>query len=290
MKKMNYFILLAFLFAGTSVQAQFEFKIDFNFDTDRYTVFVIPQATYNSPQNITSDGQVTLRVPTNKFIPVDVQNELQGMHWEATSKVEAPKENPDFDYISFALQIQSGVGYPDYKKDEPMPMFSFKNAYGCNGGTGNVEDAIIALIDNDKDPFMYPNSANANVGNSLSVLGAASAGDGYGYAGLYNGGAVSCDPENPTSTAEELGFSGFRVFPNPVLTEASVEIQWEGDAQEAYLQIVDASGKLLLQEPVSLVSGKNTQRLNMGSYPAGSYFLYLVGNDWDVSLDKLKKQ
>ena len=290
MKKINLFLLLAAIFTTANLNAQFQFKIDFNFDTERYTVSVIPQATYVEPQNITSDGQVTIKVPTNKFIPVEIKSELDGMHWEANSRIDAPEEAPDHDYVSFALQITGGVAYPEYLEDEALPLFSFKNAYGCNGGTGNLEDAIISIVDNEKDPFMPPNSANANIGNALSVLGAGSAGDGYGYAGLYNGGAVSCDPENPTSIAEEIGFSGFRIFPNPVVSEANVEVRWEGDAQEAFIQMVDPSGKLILQESIDIVNGKNTKRLNLGSYPAGSYFLYLVGEQWEVSLDKLTKQ
>lgn len=287
---MNLFFLLAGLFVSANMNAQFEFKIDYDFDTERYTVSVIPLDTYTEPQNITADGQVTIKVPTNKFIPVEIQSALNGMHWEANSRIDAPEEAPDNDYISFALQITGGVAYPEYHEDEPLPLFSFKNAYGCNGGTGNLQDAIISIVDNNTDPFMPPNSANANIGNALSVLGAGNAGDGYGFAGLYNGGAVSCDPENPTSTAEELGFSGYRIFPNPVITEANVEVLWEGDAQEAYIQMVDPSGKLILQEPLSIVSGKNTKRLNVGSYPAGSYFLYLVSDQWELSLDKLTKQ
>ena len=290
MKKLNLFLCLAFLFSALSSQAQFEFKIDYDFDTELYVVSVIPQASYTEPQNITSDGQVTIKAPTNKFIPVEIQSILDGMTWEANSRIDAPEEAPDYDYISFALQITGGVAYPEYKEGEELALFSFKNAYGCQAGTGNPSDAMIAIVDNDADIFMPPNSANANIGNSLSVLGAGTTGNGYGYAGLYNGGAVSCDPQNPTSTAEEMGFSEFRVFPNPVYNEANIEIQWEGESVDAFIQMVDPSGKLILQEPVTLASGRNTKRLLVGNYAAGSYFLYLVGEEWEVSLDKLNKQ
>lgn len=290
MKKINLFLLLAFVFSSFSMNAQFKFKIGFDFDTETYTVSIIPQATYTEPQNITSDGQVTIKAPTNKFIPVEIKSLLEGMVWEANSRVDAPDEAPDLDYISFALQITGGVAYPEYIEGEEMELFSFKNAYGCQGGTSTPSDAIISIINNEEDEFMPPNSANANIGNSLSVLGAGSSGNGYGFAGLYNGGSVSCDPANPTSTAEEVGFSEFRVFPNPVTTEVNVEISWEGEAQEAHLQLVDATGKLILQEAVSIVNGRNNKRLHVGQYPAGSYFLYLVGNEWEVSLDKINKQ
>ncbi|MEZ4934958.1 MAG: T9SS type A sorting domain-containing protein [Saprospiraceae bacterium] len=287
MKNSNFLFMLAFLFASVTVNAQFEFKIDFDFDSERYIVSVIPQESYSEPQNITSDGQVTIKAPTNRFIPVEIKSELQGMIWDDNSRIDAPEEAPDFDYISFALQISSGVAYPEYEVGVPLPLFSFKNAYGCTAGNGS--SGVISIIDNDNDPFMPPNSANANIGNALSVLGGSSFG-GYGFSGLYNGGSVSCDPENPTSTAEKLGFSEFRVFPNPVAEVANVEISWEGESQEAYLQMVDPAGKLILQQPVSIAYGKNTVRLQVAQYPAGSYFLYLVGEDWEVSLDKINKQ
>ena len=56
------------------------------------------------------------------------------------------------------------------------------------------------------------------------------------------------------------------------------------------LQMVDAGGKLVMAEPVTISNGKNTKRLMISNYPAGSYFLYLVGLDWEVSLDKVTKQ
>ena len=289
MKNSNLFLLLAFLLSSFSASAQFEFKIDFDFDTERYTVSVIPQATYEEPQNITSSGQVTIKVPTNQFIPVEIESELQGMVWEVNSRVDAPTESPDFDYVSFALQIQTGLAYPDYKEGVEMKLFGFKNAYGCTADPNSPGTGLIAIVDNDDDPFMPPNSANANIGNSLAVLGLSTSGAGYGFAGLYNGGAVSCDPANPTSTAEELGFSGFGIFPNPVKEMANLEIEWNGEAQDAYIQMVDAAGKLVLQQPLALAKGKTSKRLEVGQFPAGSYFLYLVGEDWEVNLDKINK-
>ncbi len=289
MKNSNLFLLLVFLLTSFSVSAQFEFKIDFDFDTERYTVSVIPQATYPEPQNITGDGQITIKVPTNQFIPVDIESQLEGMTWEVNSRVDAPEEAPDHDYVSFALQI-NGLAQPNYQEGVELKLFSFQNAYGCTADPAVPGSGLVSIVDNNNDPFMPPNSANANVGNALPVLAFSQTGGGDGFAGLYNGGAVSCDPANPTSTAEELGFSGFSVFPNPVVEMANLEIQWEGEAQDAAIQMVDAAGKLVMQQPVSIASGKNTKRLEVGSYPAGSYFLYLVGDEWEVSLDKINKQ
>ncbi|HFA49714.1 MAG TPA: T9SS type A sorting domain-containing protein [Bacteroidetes bacterium] len=279
MKKINLYLLMAFLFLAYNSNAQLEFKIKFDFDTERYIVSVIPQATYTEPQNITGTGQVTIKVPTNEFIPVDIVNLLEGMKWEANSRNDAPSESPEYDYISFALQMQ-GLGYPDYEEGVELPLFSFQNAFGCTG------DSKVYLVDNETDPFMPPNSENANVGNTLTILGAG----GDAYAGLYNGGVASCDPQNPTSTAEELGFAEYSVFPNPVVDEINVSVEWNGESADAMIQVVDAAGKLVLAEPFDIVNGKNNKKLNVERYPAGSYFLYLVAEDWEVSLDKVTKQ
>jgi hypothetical protein len=122
------------------------------------------------------------------------------------------------------------------------------------------------------------------------VLGAGYDGDIFGYAGLYNGGSVSCDPANPTSTAEEMGLSEYRIFPNPVVRDVNVEIEWDGEAQDAMLKLTSVTGKMLIQEHTSIVNGKNTMRMDVSQFPAGTYFLYLVGEGWELSLDKINKQ
>ena len=69
-----------------------------------------------------------------------------------------PGDAPDFDYVSFALQITGGVAYPEYVKDQELLLFTFKNAYGCD-----ESDSVISIVDNEGDEFMPPNSANANI-------------------------------------------------------------------------------------------------------------------------------
>ena len=283
MKKINLFLLLAFLFAAFNSQAQFNFQIEFDFDTERYVVSLIPEISLTAPQNITGDGQVTIKVRTNQFIPVDIENGLEGMKWEVNSRNDSPIEAPEFDYISFGLQME-GLGYPEYEAGVPIPIFSFQNAYGCLGS--GTEESNIYLVDNDTDPFMPPNSSSANIGNYWATLGTGS----FSEIGLYNGGVANCDPANPTSTAEELGFTGFSIFPNPVAEELNVTVEWEGEKEDVMIQMVDGAGKLVHAEPLSIAKGTNTKNMMVAKYPAGNYFLYLVAEDWEVSLDKLTKQ
>lgn len=255
------------------------FKLNFDPTTERYTVSVVPMANYSNPQNITGTGQVTIKVPTNKFDPVDIESHLVGMHWEANARNDSPVEAPEFDYISFGLIIQ-GVAYPEYEKDKELPLFSFRNAYGCTGK--------IYLVDNANDPFMPPNSENANIGNTLTILGAG----GDAYIGNVNGGQCDCaqDPNSTTATEEELSLKGFSIYPNPVSDLANLAINWDGKTTDAVLNIVDAQGKIVQATPLSIVDGANHQRIDASQLAPGSYWIRIVGDGWQINLDGFKKQ
>lgn len=275
---MNFALFFALLFSGFAANAQVDFKLSYDYATEQYTVSVIPVATYTQPQNITGTGQVTIKVPTNDFDPVDIKNHLQGMFWEANSRNNSPSEAPSFDYVSFGLSILSGVAYPDYVAGEEMPLFSFKNAYGCTGQ--------VYIIDNNEDPFMPPNSQSANIGNALTILGAG----GDAYQGVLNGGITDCDPQSPTSTAEELGLNGFSIFPNPATDFVKVQIKWEGETTDADLQVVNAAGKLVHVQSVTVQNGRTNAEIIVSNFAAGSYFVYLASEDWKIGLDKFTKQ
>ncbi|GIV31515.1 MAG: hypothetical protein KatS3mg029_0866 [Saprospiraceae bacterium] len=277
MKRMLFLFVAALL--GFSASAQVKFKLGYDKSTDRYTVYVVSMQDYSHPQNITGTGQVTIKVPTNKFDPVDIVSHLEGMIWEANSRNNSPTEAPDFDYISFGLIIQ-GVAYPEYQKEKELPLFSFRNAYGCTGK--------VWLVDNDNDPFMPPNSQNANIGNTLTILGAG----GDAYIGNVNGGLCDCadDGSGTTATEEELSFRGFRVFPNPVSDVANVQINWEGKTTDGWLQVLDALGRVVLAQPMTVLDGENHFRIEADKLVPGNYWIRLSGEDWQINLDSFKKQ
>ncbi len=269
-------ILLTAALLAISATAQVKFKLSYDQSSERYTVSVVPMANYTHPQNITGTGQVTIKVPTNKFVPVDIISHLTGMEWEANARNNAPNEAPDFDYVSFGLIIQ-GVAYPEYEQDKELPLFSFRNAFGCTGK--------VYLVDNDQDPFMPPNSENANIGNTLTILGAG----GDAYAGNVDGGVSDC-AASPTATEEELSLRGFRVFPNPVSDLANLQINWEGKTTDAMLQILDAQGRVVQSTPISIVDGENTQRIDASQLVPGNYWIRMAGENWQLNLDGFKKQ
>ncbi len=277
MKRMLFLFVAALL--GFSASAQVKFKLGYDKSTDRYTVYVVSMQDYSHPQNITGTGQVTIKVPTNKFDPVDIVSHLEGMIWEANSRNNSPTEAPDFDYISFGLIIQ-GVAYPEYQKEKELPLFSFRNAYGCTGK--------VWLVDNDNDPFMPPNSQNANIGNTLTILGAG----GDAYIGNENGGVCDCadDGSGTTATEEELSFRGFRIFPNPVSDVANVQINWEGKTTDGWIQVVDALGRVVLGQPMTILDGENHFRIEADKLVPGNYWVRLSGEGWQINLDSFKKQ
>lgn len=278
MNKVNTLCAAALLLASIQLSAQVQFKMDYNKETERYTVAVVPMASYQNPQNITGTGQVTIKVPTNNFDPVDILNLLNGMYWEANSRNNSPAEAPGYDYISFGLTIQ-GIAFPEYQEGVELPLFSFQNAFGCSGQ--------IELVDNFNDPFMPPNSQSANVGNTLTILGAG--GDGYG--GILGSGIVNCDESGTVLDAkEEIGLSSYRVFPNPAIDFVNVEIKWEGAATDALIQVVDAAGREVMSSPVAIAGGKNIQKLQVNELAPGNYFINLKGEDWKLGLDRFTKQ
>lgn len=277
MNKVNTLCTALLLFLSVFANAQVQFKLSYDLETERYTVSVVPTVTYTSPQNITGTGQVTIKVPTNNFDPVDITDHLSGMHWEANSRNNSPAESPEYDYISFGLVIQ-GIAFPDYVAGEELPLFSFQNAFGCQGA--------ITLVDNNADEFMPPNSQNANIGNALTIMGAG--GDAYG--GIAGSAVCNCDPNAVLSAKEEIGLTGYSIFPNPASDFINVKVDWNGEASDASILVVDATGKQVLAAPTSIANGKNTQKIQVSALAPGSYWVYLAGTDWKVGLDRFSKQ
>ena len=275
---MKQIILPALVWAVVTASsfAQIQFKLSFSVETGRYLVSVVPQATYASPQNITGTGQGTIKVPSNEFEPVSIQNHLEGMNWEANSRNDSPEEAPDYDYISFGL-IMNGIAFPEYQQGVELPLFSFQNALGCTGK--------VYIVDNQADPFMPPNSENANIGNTITILGAG--GDAYG--GVVAPNECDCNA-SPLATEEELGFESFKVFPNPASDFVNVQIKWNGEAAEANLVLADALGKKLIEEPLNLSAGKTSKKLDVSHLVPGGYVLYLEAEDWKINLDRISKQ
>ncbi len=133
-----------------------------------YKVSLISHMDYSGTNAITSTAQVTLNVKTgidfdHTFYVSNLTSLIPGVYWAENSRYSDPAENPGRDYISFGL-ISNGTSSITYKECDTIPLFTFKNRGICS------EDSIY-LMPILGDPFQWPNSLNANVGQQLSVSG-----------------------------------------------------------------------------------------------------------------------
>src|SRR5690606_8511041 len=118
--------------------------------------------TWAFPQNITSSMQITLKVPAGSLTIGDWRNEVPNVTFDVSGVSQTPAEAPDYDYYTIGLTTP-GTGGINYRKGLKLPLFSFANEGVCSGDS-------LFLMEND-DPFLPPNSLNANVGQQITVFG-----------------------------------------------------------------------------------------------------------------------
>ncbi len=153
------FILAFAFFSATPSFSQVKFKLQWLGEQHEWGVFITPEEGHNPSQRmVVGSGQVTLVAPTG-FMSSNL-NFFSGS-WSQNALIPAPKENPEKDYISFGfvkdnppIIIQAG---------EETLLFTFSAA------DGQCPDELYLIEEG--DPFMvFPNSANANPGNEISIF------------------------------------------------------------------------------------------------------------------------
>ena len=158
------------LFIGTTgvvlADQVLSYKLTWDETDQRYHVFMKPSKT--PVPNLTTTAQVTIKVPhlsgADRFAVGQVTSKVNGTLWLSNSRIDAPAEAPDSDYISFSLTMLGGPNSFDWQKDTEIEVFSFANTGSCT--------APISLLNNETDPFAVPNnSASTNPGNQFSNLG-----------------------------------------------------------------------------------------------------------------------
>ena len=143
-----------------------------------YKVSVVPEQTWAHPNSITNSASFTLRVSTGGFQVEQLQS-YTGT-WELAYRIDSPPEARDYDYLVFWLSTPL-VDFT-YESGVEVPLFSFANTGEC---TGDVQ-----ILDIEADPFLPPNSLNANIGNQFTILGH---GEGNAYKGTIGSNlAVDC--------------------------------------------------------------------------------------------------
>lgn len=175
-------VLVFIVFSATSSFAQIKFKLQWLEDSLAWGVFITPEEGFNPSLNTAvGSGQVTVVAPKGS----EFHNfQLFSGTWAQNAYVPAPKENPGKDYISFgfvkddpAIELQAG---------EETLLFTFSPKNGdCPKELYLIEEG---------DPFMvFPNSANANPGNEISIFDVNTRSL-YHYVGNYAPEAWNCHP------------------------------------------------------------------------------------------------
>ncbi|RMG88083.1 MAG: T9SS C-terminal target domain-containing protein [Bacteroidetes bacterium] len=272
---MKKFIPFCLFFLSVFVAfGQVQYQIEWQETNQTYVVSLVSQATWESPQNITSTAQITIKAPTGSFEPVNLTNLQPNVVFELNSRHDAPEEAPAFDYISFGLQTM-GTGDLHYESGKTIPLFSFQNAGDCSGA--------LFLVDSN-DPFMPPNSKMANIANQITILGA------QGNAWVGNVGEGKADCSFSTGTKDEtLLARGMSLFPNPVKDQLFVTFEWAGPAGDMEAILYDVLGKEAWRGTVQFAPGANRIRIDMKDLRAGVYSLRFEGGDFEHTLQRVVK-
>ncbi|MDZ7933892.1 MAG: SdrD B-like domain-containing protein [Emticicia sp.] len=177
--------LMMLLLVSITGLGQVSYRVGLDPDNKTYRLYMKSVASYTGVQAKISTAQMTLLVPHNTgnqyFQPSNIKGKIVGinqMTWNV-SRFDSPTENQPMDYISFGF---SGSGSPiifDINANEEIELLSFENVGVCNGSVSLISTS---------DPFLPPNSKNANPGNQITILGH---GISNAYASNY-GGSVNC--------------------------------------------------------------------------------------------------
>ncbi len=157
------------LFMAHSSLGQITLRIVLDTDQVTYRVYMVSATAYTGTRARISTAQITVSVPhgtgADRFVPTSVSSPVAGMRWVLTGRVDAPRENPDRDYLFFNfVNNNTPVVQFDIVAGQEYQLFEFKRTGNCIGSA--------QLLDNATDEFRTPNSLGINVGNSLSIFGA----------------------------------------------------------------------------------------------------------------------
>ena len=245
-------------------------------DGQTYQVSMIPEVSFQSPLNVTSTAQVTLKAPTRGLEVDQIFNLQDGVEWEPSSLTQRPSESPGSDYLSFGLVTQ-GTDKIIYEAGVEVPLFAFTNFLECQGQ--------IALMDNNNDPFAIPNSRQVNIGNQITILGA----QGDAYIGNAIESVAPCGDnltaiENIDQSTVELN-----LFPNPAVSYLFVDFDWIRKGEAIKLKVLDLSGKLVKEQSLEINKGNNQTKIDIQSLVQGNYIIELTGESWKISSNQFVK-
>jgi hypothetical protein len=268
-------LLFALLFAGAATtQAQVSFRLQLLSDEKTYQVSIIPETTWAAPFNITSTAQITLVMPEGSFEPKNVKSLQSGVDFAFNSIANTPIDNANSDYYSVGLS-SLGTQKLVYKAGQEVPLFTFQNALPCSGS--------IALLDHKNDVFYKNPKKKANIGNYLSVYGAA----GDAYKGNVGTGVVPC--ADGRSVGTDMQVSSIGITPNPFTTDLQFSAIYAAADATAVVEVVDALGVLAYAYSFEATEGKNAFSMPLTDLSTGMYTVTIKSSDRILYTTKLVK-
>ncbi len=261
---------------ATMLPAQVKFNLQWLENEQAYQLSFIPEATWAAPQNITSSAQITIKAPTGTLDLFNVKCYVPEVIWEFNSRHDAPAESPGFDYLSFGMASMGTSNIP-YVAGQEVVLITFQNANGCTGE--------VSLVDNASDPFMPPNSASANIGNQITVLGAS----GNAYAGNFGSGKANCTSSPLSTTSGYAENLRFEIFPTPVEADLHVSFDWRLPTQDVWLRLFDLDGKLVWSAEKAIRQGSNDLKLDVGKLKAGVYSIEMKAEEFTKPVGRFVK-
>ncbi len=151
----------------------------------------------------------------------------------------------------------SSISYPAYTGDDNQMIFtSTSPILGRDIGILNLNADKISTVANSEGVLIE----SAQLGNAFR----------NGLRPLTNNDEV------------EVSNNSVKVFPNP--TTDFVLHQYESKtSQEAFLEVVDVEGRVVMSKKISLISGENRNMLDIHELAAGNYIINLKGKELSES-------
>lgn len=266
-----------FLFAGLFVSvtgalyAQVKLNLTLLPDQQTYLVSMLPEVSWTEPMNMTGSAQIVIRLPAGKpFMAGNIKSLIPGITWADNAFIEKPASAPNDNFVCFVLN-ELGTKGIHYQAGVETPLFTFKNLEpDC---VGKLE-----LLNND-DPLIEKvvHNDHINVTQNLTVLGAF----GNAFSGVGNNNA-DCTATSTTTTVNLVG--DLRVFPIPVAD--FLNVRWingpEVNDMPAHLHVFNSLGSLITLHALTKLSGEQSVRLDVSSWPTGLYTARFIANSGKV--------
>lgn len=244
-------------------QAQVNFGIELSEDQKTYIVSLQSEEDIAPPFNRIGTAQITIKVPTEAAFEIEnLTPAFEHVIWDQNARVNAPEESPDFDYLSFGL-LSMGTDLITFEAGRKISLFTFESKNGCPGE--------ISLVDNETEPFRYPNSRKVNIKNHVSVLGLGMS----AYRSNFHQNAT-CQKQDQATTSNS--YEVISMQPNPARDELNL-VYNNSSTGEITFKIVDATGSPLQEITSHNNASTETISFDLSRFSSGCYFIHITKED-----------